>query len=104
MSKILIVSQHYYPENFRITDIAETLSKKGNIVTVLTGYPNYPEGKIYEGYKGNGKKIHKNEIINGVRVIRCYEHPRRHNLIDLFLNYYTLNGINLKKVFCRIWY
>lgn len=90
MSNILIVSQHYYPENFRITNIAETLVKKGNTVTVLTGYPNYPEGKIYEGYKGKDKKTHKNEIINGVHVIRCYEHPRKHNSIDLFLNYYSV--------------
>lgn len=90
MSKILIVSQHYYPENFRITNIAETLVKEGNSVTVLTGYPNYPEGNIYKGYKGKNKKTHKNEIINGVHVIRCYEHPRKHNFIDLFLNYYSI--------------
>lgn len=87
---ILIVSQHYYPENFRITDIAETLVKLGNKVTVICGYPNYPEGDIYEGYTGKGKKEHKEEIINGVKVLRCYEHPRKHSHLHLFLNYYSV--------------
>lgn len=91
MKKILIISQHYYPENFRITDIAETLVKYGNNVTVITGYPNYPLGKIYNGYTGKGRKEHKHEIINGVNIIRCYEHPRKHNPIDLFLNYYSVS-------------
>lgn len=91
MFKILIISQHYYPENFRITDIAETLVKYGNEVTVICGYPNYPEGNIYEGYYGKGHKLHSNEIINGVNVCRCYEHPRKKNFIDLFLNYYSIS-------------
>ena len=47
--KILIVCQFYYPEQFRITDICETLVKKGNEVTVLTGLPNYPKGHIEKG-------------------------------------------------------
>ena len=90
MSKILIVSQHYYPENFRITDIAEQLVKEGNSVTVLCGYPNYPEGEIYEDYKGKNKKKHKEEIINGVKVLRCYEHPRKKSHLHLFFNYYSV--------------
>lgn len=91
MSKILIVSQHYFPENFRITDIAETLVKLGHEVVVLCGYPNYPEGDIYPEYRGKNKKKHKEEVINGVRIIRCYEHPRKHNFFDLFLNYYSVS-------------
>ena len=92
MSKILIVSQHYYPENFRITDIAEELVKKGHMVTVLTGYPNYPQGYVLDDYKGrNGKKKHKEETINGVHILRCYEHPRKHSKIHLFLNYYSIS-------------
>ena len=92
MSKILIVSQHYYPENFRITDIAEELVKKGHMVTVLTGYPNYPQGYVLDDYKGrSGKKKHKEETINGVHILRCYEHPRKHSKIHLFLNYYSIS-------------
>ncbi len=89
--RILIVSQHYFPENFRITDMAEELVKRGNQVTVLCGYPNYPEGYLYDGYKGKERKAHKHEIINGVNVIRCYEHPRKQNAFDLFLNYYSIS-------------
>lgn len=90
---ILIVSQHYYPENFRVTDIAENLVKLGNQVTVITGYPNYPEGEIYPGYKG---KEHKDEYINDVHVLRCYEYPRKHSALTLFLNYYSI-CLSMKK-------
>ena len=44
--KILIVTQHFHPENFRFNDFAETLVKRGVDVSVLTGLPNYPEGKF----------------------------------------------------------
>lgn len=88
--KILVVSQHYYPENFRITDICETLVNMGHEVSVICGYPNYPEGKLYDGYRGKDKKKHKEEIINGVRVYRCYEIPRGHSSVKLFFNYYSV--------------
>ncbi len=48
--RILIVSQYFYPENFRINDLALGLKEKGHQITVLTGIPNYPEGKYYRGY------------------------------------------------------
>jgi len=85
--KILVISQNYYPEQFRITDICEELVKRGHDVTVLTGLPNYPEGKIYDGYEN---KQRRNEIVNGVKVIRCYERERKSGgAINLFLNYYS---------------
>lgn len=93
---ILVVSQHYYPENFRITDICETLVKNGHQVTVICGYPNYPEGKSYPEYKGRNKKNHKKEIINGVNVERCFEIPRGNNAIKLFMNYYSV-CLSMKK-------
>ena len=49
------------------------MQKKGHEVTVLTGIPNYPEGKIYDGY-GYFKK--RRENINGVKVIRTFLIPR----------------------------
>ena len=49
--RILIVSQYFWPEQFRINDIAEDLVNKGYKVDVLTGIPNYPQGKIFEDYK-----------------------------------------------------
>lgn len=84
--KILVVCQYYYPEPFRITDICEELVKRGYEVQVVTGYPNYPEGVLYEGY-GRGKNI--DEIINGVKVHRCFTIPRKNGAIYRLLNYYS---------------
>ncbi len=64
---ILIISQYFYPENFRINDIAVEWVKRGYKVTVLTGIPNYPQGKFYEGYD---KKHRIRENWNGVDIIR----------------------------------
>jgi len=47
---ILIVSQYFWPENFRINDLAVGLLERGHKVTVLTGSPNYPDGKFFPGY------------------------------------------------------
>jgi len=84
--KILIVSQYYYPEQFQINEIAPELVKRGHQVTVLTGLPNYPKGDIFEGYE-NG--LRREEIIDGVKVIRCNIIPRKHDPIHLVLNYYS---------------
>ena len=84
--KILVVCQYYYPEPFRVSDICEELVNRGHEVFVVTGVPNYPEGKIYDGYKC-GK--HRDETINGVRVHRCFTIGRRHGAFFRFLNYYS---------------
>lgn len=84
--KILVISQYYSPEPFRIADICEELVRHGNEVTVITGTPNYPMGEIYPGYE-NGKKAE--EVIGGVRVIRCQIHPRKQGAIHRLWNYYS---------------
>ena len=84
--KILIVTQYYWPENSRVTDIAKSLQKEGNEVTVLTGLPNYPEGYIYEGYRKGENRIQEH---NGVHVIRAKLIERRHDTLHRFLNYYS---------------
>lgn len=81
---ILVVCQYYYPEQFRITDICESLVKRGHNVTVLTGLPNYPEGYILDDYRHGNKR---NEILNRVKVIRCFEIGRGKGKLKLFLNY-----------------
>lgn len=48
--RILIISQYFWPESFRINDLALGLLNKGHEVTVLTGLPNYPSGKLFKGY------------------------------------------------------
>ena len=56
--RILIVSQYFWPENFRVNEIAEFLKKENIEVDILTGNPNYPEGKIFEDFKENLSLIH----------------------------------------------
>lgn len=96
--KILAVCQHYYPEPFRFTDICEELVKRGHEVTVVTGTPNYPMGKIYEGYGGKKKR---DEAINGVKVHRCFEIGRRTGVLFRFLNYYSF-AISSKRYIKRM--
>lgn len=56
--RILVVSQFYYPEPFqKVKDLCEGLVSLGHEVTVVSGVPNYPDGKTYDKYKG--KKIEK---------------------------------------------
>ena len=82
---ILIVTQYFWPENFRINDLALGLFEKGHKVTVLTGIPNYPEGHFFLGY-GFFKNIQQN--YNGIRVIRVPLLPRGHGgAFHLALNY-----------------
>ena len=57
--KILVLSQYFWPENFRINEVARTLAKKGVEVEVLTGQPNYPEGDVYPGYRAWGCRREK---------------------------------------------
>lgn len=52
--KLLVVSQYFWPEGFRINDLVKTLTEKGVEVDVLTAKPNYPEGRIYLGYRALG--------------------------------------------------
>lgn len=84
--KILVICQYYRPEPFCISDICEELVRRGHDVTVVTGIPNYPMGEIYEGYR-HGKK--RDEILNGVKVHRCFTIGRRHNAFRRVLNYYS---------------
>ncbi|MDL2297795.1 glycosyltransferase family 4 protein [Synergistaceae bacterium OttesenSCG-928-D05] len=81
---ILIVSQYFYPEQFRINDICSELVKRGHHVTVLTGIPNYPQGKFYDGY-GFFRKTR--EKYNGADVIRLPLLPRGSGSIMMALNY-----------------
>jgi len=82
---ILIVSQYFWPENFRINDISRLLIEQGNKVTVLTGKPNYPDGKFYPGY-GLFKKFR--EKYQGADVIRIPLFPRGDGGgLRLILNY-----------------
>lgn len=84
---VLLVTQYFYPENFKSNDIAFELVKRGHNVTVLTGLPNYPEGKIYSGYSIFKKR---KENINGATIIRALLISRGNGSgFRLFLNYFS---------------
>ena len=65
---LLIFSQHFWPESFRINELAEELACRVENVYVLTGKPNYPEGKIFKGYQVNGIQVEKWGSIKIYRV------------------------------------
>ncbi|OOV14677.1 glycosyltransferase family 4 protein [Deinococcus sp. LM3] len=64
---ILVVTQYFWPENFRINDIVTGLHQRGHQVTVLTGHPNYPSGQFTHGYTGRQVQI---EQFSSIRVLR----------------------------------
>jgi colanic acid biosynthesis glycosyl transferase WcaI len=71
--RVLLIAQYYAPEDVAaavwIPQLAEDLRAKGNHVTVLTAFPNYPRRVVFEGYR---RKIFQREKINGVEVIRTW--------------------------------
>lgn len=71
--KILILTQWFTPEpDFKGLPFAKELVRRGHEVQVLTGFPNYPEGKLYAGYK---IKPVQYETIDGISVIRVPLYP-----------------------------
>lgn len=90
--KMLIVSQYFWPESFRINDVAKTLFEKGIEVEVLTGKPNYPRGKIFSGYRAWG---YQQENYQCVLVNRIPLLARGSSRWRLALNYlsFVLSGL-----------
>lgn len=82
--KILILSQYFWPENFRINDLALDLQENSIDVTVLTGYPNYPDGSIFSDFKKNKNQFNS---LENVSIIRVPIVPRGKTKIQLALNY-----------------
>ncbi len=83
--KLCIFTNHFYPEDFKVNDIAFELNKKGLDVTVITAIPDYPKGKFFDGYSLFKRR---KEIVNGVKVIRLPIIPRgKGGAIRLVLNY-----------------
>src|SRR5690554_1523425 len=97
---ILVISQYFYPENFRINDMCIEWVKRGYKVTVVTGIPNYPKGRYYKGY-GLFKK--RKEHFHGIDIIRIPIVPRGKSNLTLILNYisFVISGW-FWKMFTRI--
>lgn len=83
--KVLLVSQCFWPETFRINETAQALRSAGCEVTVLTGQPNYPDGKIFPGYRAWNAGC---EVYEHCPVYRVPVFPRgRGGALRLVLNY-----------------
>ena len=88
--RILVISQYYFPEDFRINDICEGLVARGHEVTVVTGIPNYPHGYVFEGYEKSYEYV---DTRNGVKILRCNNKPRKKGAINLIKNYNSMEPI-----------
>lgn len=82
--RILVICQYFYPETFQINDICRELVRRGDEVTVLTGLPNYPKGRVPKEYR---RRKRRDEYWEGIHVIRCFEIGRRHGILWLGANY-----------------
>lgn len=84
--KILLLTQWFDPEpTFKGLAFARELQQQGHQVQVLTGFPNYPGGKIYDGYK---LKLYQREQIDGISVLRVALYPNHDSsALKRILNY-----------------
>ena len=92
---VLVWTQYYYPEKFVITDVVDELRQCGANITVITGKPNYPQGKVYAGYNSWGVQIEKHD---DVEIFRLPIIPRgKKNRVQLALNYlsFVFSGLLL---------
>jgi colanic acid biosynthesis glycosyl transferase WcaI len=84
--RILLVTQRYLPEPWRlVSELAEALHAAHHEVTVLTGFPNFPDGRLYPGY---GLRLYQRETIHGVPVLRVPLYPNHGtSALKRILNY-----------------
>lgn len=85
---VLLLTQWFEPEpTFKGLDFARELVRQGFEVEVVTGFPNYPGGKLYPGYK---LKLLQRELIEGVQVTRIPLYPSHdQGAVGRVLNYVT---------------
>lgn len=65
--KLLVISQYFWPENFRVNDLVADMVERGHLVTVLTGHPNYPSGRFFPGYSWHRPRT---ETYQGATIVR----------------------------------
>lgn len=83
---VLVLSQYFWPESFRINEVVDSLRVQGCHVTVLTGQPNYPQGKVFDGYQAGGSGTQRHD--SGYDIYRVPLIPRgRGRAIGLVANY-----------------
>lgn len=84
--RVLVLSQYYWPESFRINEVVESLRCVGCHITVLTGQPNYPQGEVFDGYHAGGFGAQPHDL--GYSIYRVPLVPRgQGGAIGLLVNY-----------------
>ncbi|PHR88215.1 MAG: glycosyltransferase WbuB [Moritella sp.] len=81
---ILVVSQYFWPENFRINDLCLALKERGHDVTILTGKPNYPTGTLFEDYIKDPELF---DFFHEMPIFRAPIYTRKKGSVNLLLNY-----------------
>lgn len=82
--RLLVVTQYFWPEDFRINELVSQLSKRGHAITVLTGKPNYPAGTLFPEFQDNPREF---EAYGGARIVRVPMMNRGKGKLSLLLNY-----------------
>lgn len=107
--RLLVVTQYFWPENFRVNDLVAELVLRGHQVTVLTGYPNYPAGEFFGDFVAAPENFN---AYAGAEVVRVPHTARGKGGVRLMLNYLTfavgatcaglwkLRGRDFDAVFC----
>jgi colanic acid biosynthesis glycosyl transferase WcaI len=84
--RILVVTQYFWPESFRINDLVEELVNRGHDVIILTGKPNYPGGKVFLDFKKCPESFND---YKGAQIIRVPMFARGNGKISLLMNYFS---------------
>jgi colanic acid biosynthesis glycosyl transferase WcaI len=82
--RLLVVTQYFWPENFRVNDLVAELTARGHCVTVLTGVPNYPDGEVFADFAAHPGQF---AAYAGAAVVRVPMLPRHRGGLRLMLNY-----------------
>lgn len=97
--RILIITQYFWPENFKINDLVLGLKERGHEITVLTGIPNYPKGEFFNGYSFWNNN---DEVWNGIKIFRSKMFARGDGGLRMMLNYFSfLFFASLKVLFIK---
>jgi glycosyltransferase involved in cell wall biosynthesis len=95
--RILVITQYFWPENFRVNDLCLELKNRGHMLTILTGKPNYPNGIFFDGYSFFNKNF---EYWENIQIYRSKIIPRKNgNGINLFINYLSFTFFSCLKIF-----
>lgn len=92
--RLLFITQYYPPEmgapQARLSELARRLQGMGHEITVLTAMPNYPTGRVFEGYR---RTLRKSEVIDGIRVVRTWLYPSNSSrFLPRLLSYFSFAG------------